>query len=290
MSTSGPIPWPNRETGETWHLEKDPDSEARIWLSSQGKILWHPPEQNDTITFEERTLPNEGDNLEQRILDFETLEDANWKRFYHGLIEDQDLNPEDPKKPFWSVGTAGEERGIMDSPEDDVPMEDEGGLEYHQETCVAHRVEPHAMASIREGDKYFVSPWESIQEEMIMEEESRTAPTDPNVVTDITSDDATRLEGDGAVPVSPQEIERMTTEERKKWIDAMIEELESLKRREVYEEVTNQDLQRRYWSQGKRTKMVPGRLLTVKNHYMTVKVDGNQRHGWCAVEILNLDP
>ena len=67
----------------------------------------------------------------------------------------------------------------MDSPEEDVPTEDEGGLEYHPETCVAHRVEPHAMASIREGDKYFVSPWESIQEEMIMEEEKQDSTDRP---------------------------------------------------------------------------------------------------------------
>ena len=54
-----------------------------------------------------------------------------------------------------------------------------------------------------------------------MEEESRTVLTDSEVVTDTTADDVTRLEGDGAVPVSPQAIERMTTEERSKWIDAM---------------------------------------------------------------------
>ena len=77
VPTSGPLPWPKNEPKETWHVEQDPNSEARIWLSSQGKIRWHPPGQSDTITFEERALPNDGDDLNQRVLDFETLEHVN---------------------------------------------------------------------------------------------------------------------------------------------------------------------------------------------------------------------
>ena len=82
------------------------------------------------------------------------------------------------------------------------------------------------------------------------------------MIDDITAEDVAILEGDGAVPVSPQEIERMPEAEKIKWIDAMKEELNSLKRRDVYGEVTNQDLHQRYWSKGIRTKQVPGRMLT----------------------------
>ena len=121
-----------------------------------------------------------------------------------------------------------------------------------------------------------------------MEEESRTALTDSIVVNDITEEEVARLEGDGAVPVSPQEIERMQGEEKNKWIDSMKEELASLNRREVYDEVTNQDLHRRYWSKGIRTKQVPGRLLTIKKPLHDG--EGGWKHKARAVVCGNCEP
>eukprot|EP00974_Lingulodinium_polyedra_P068702 6653325-Lingulodinium_polyedra.AAC.1 len=45
----------------------------------------------------------------------------------------------------------------------------------------------------------------------------------------------------------------------------MKEELSSLDKREVYEEVVAGDLQKRYWSKGIRTNKVPARCFLLKN-------------------------
>ena len=75
------------------------------------------------------------------------MDDVNWKRFHHGLVEAHELIPEDRKS-----GSLEEEHGITNDLASEAP-----------------RVEPHVMAvhsSIHEGGKYFVAPWQSIQEEM----------------------------------------------------------------------------------------------------------------------------
>ena len=56
----------------------------------------------------------------------------------------------------------------------------------------------------------------------------------------------------------------MTGSAREMWIKAMKEELDSLVERDVKVDVTNQDIQRMYWSHGTRTKTVPARLLPIK--------------------------
>ena len=43
-----------------------------------------------------------------------------------------------------------------------------------------------------------------------MEEESKVFVANSTVVGDITEEDVSRLEGDGSVPISTQEIERVT--------------------------------------------------------------------------------
>eukprot|EP00974_Lingulodinium_polyedra_P049903 4800638-Lingulodinium_polyedra.AAC.1 len=47
------------------------------------------------------------------------------------------------------------------------------------------------------------------------------------------------------------------------WIEAMTEELRSLDKREVYDEMTA-ELHKRYWSRGIRTEKVPARCILVK--------------------------
>ena len=75
----------------------------------------------------------------------------------------------------------------------------------------------------------------------------------------------------------------MTGSAKEMWIRAMQEELDSLVTRDVKVDVTNQDLQRMYWSQGKRTKTVPARLLPIKKPLRDGKGDGKQQQGsWYA--------
>eukprot|EP00975_Prorocentrum_lima_P052485 11001700-Prorocentrum_lima.AAC.1 len=48
--------------------------------------MWNPPNENECITLEERTLPNEHpDSLMKKIHGHDTGGDVPWNRFYHGL-------------------------------------------------------------------------------------------------------------------------------------------------------------------------------------------------------------
>ena len=214
-----------------------------MWLSSQGRILWHPPEQSEIITFEERTLPDIGDPLEERVRDFETVEDAEWKRFYHGVFEEEMHDPDSSLR----VPASGAERGFPADPEVEDPRDEEGeAAEYIgiHSTMKCEHDEQMARGMFYEGDKYFVVPWRDIEEEVMMEEESKVFVSHSTVVEDISEEDVSRLEGDGSVPISPQEIEKMTGAEREKWIKAITDELGSLVEVDVKLDVTNQDLQR----------------------------------------------
>eukprot|EP00974_Lingulodinium_polyedra_P041112 3950680-Lingulodinium_polyedra.AAC.1 len=56
----------------------------------------------------------------------------------------------------------------------------------------------------------------------------------------------------------------MSPAEQAVWVKAMEEELSSLDKRDVYEEMIAAYLQRRYWSKGIRAKKVPARCLFLK--------------------------
>ena len=54
VATSGPLPWPTKQK-EVWRLEEEPEGQGQIWMRNEGRVLWHPPEEEDAVTFEERT-------------------------------------------------------------------------------------------------------------------------------------------------------------------------------------------------------------------------------------------
>eukprot|EP00975_Prorocentrum_lima_P026102 5486225-Prorocentrum_lima.AAC.1 len=48
--------------------------------------MWNPPDENDCITFEERSFPEEhSDSLMKKMHEHDTAGDMQWNRFYHGL-------------------------------------------------------------------------------------------------------------------------------------------------------------------------------------------------------------
>eukprot|EP00975_Prorocentrum_lima_P032320 6787467-Prorocentrum_lima.AAC.1 len=48
--------------------------------------MWHPPGNNDCITFEERSFPDEHpDSLMKKLHEHDTTGDVRWNRFYQGL-------------------------------------------------------------------------------------------------------------------------------------------------------------------------------------------------------------
>ena len=57
IAASGPRPWPKMDNKETWHLEKEPDGDKRVWISNKRRIRWKTPAEEDRVTFEERTEP-----------------------------------------------------------------------------------------------------------------------------------------------------------------------------------------------------------------------------------------
>ena len=76
--------------------------------------------------------------------------------------------------------------------------------------------------------------------------------------------DIERLEGEGTSEVKPSDIETMTGTEREIWVSAMKDELESMRKRDVFVEVTNAQLASTYWPKGVNTKQLPSKLVTVK--------------------------
>eukprot|EP00975_Prorocentrum_lima_P024463 5142516-Prorocentrum_lima.AAC.1 len=48
--------------------------------------MWNPPNQNDCITFEEGSFPDEHPgSLMKKMHTHDTTGDVQWNRFYHGL-------------------------------------------------------------------------------------------------------------------------------------------------------------------------------------------------------------
>ena len=88
IRASAPVPWPDQDF-ETWKVVKNPlDESAKVWLSNKSRIKWSTPDDMETPTFEERTLP---DQYEEHvdILDearrLETRPEKDWRRFRHGV-------------------------------------------------------------------------------------------------------------------------------------------------------------------------------------------------------------
>ena len=71
----------------------------------------------------------------------------------------------------------------------------------------------------------------------------------------------------------------MAGEKQEVWIGSMRNELGSLEARDVNEDVTNEDLQRRYWSKGINVKIVLARLLPIKKPSMMEKEGGWRKQG-----------
>ena len=113
--------------------------------------------------------------------DFETVEDAEWKRFYHGVIEEDEFDQESMR-----VSAQGAERGFSADPDEDGPRcEEREAEEYVGGIHTAMSCEPCEMLAhgmFNENDKYFVVPWKDIEEEMKMEEESKAFVSHSTVV------------------------------------------------------------------------------------------------------------
>ena len=65
-------------------VERDPKSGTIIWISTQGTVKWEAPPTEEFITFEERSTGAQ--HIDPWIRDFETVQEARWKRFRHGLV------------------------------------------------------------------------------------------------------------------------------------------------------------------------------------------------------------
>ena len=68
-------------------------------MSSTGRILWTAPDEEDAVTFEERTFPTEKEGIEQLVLDLDTPSDGQWRQFYHSLEMEMDIDEELAESP-----------------------------------------------------------------------------------------------------------------------------------------------------------------------------------------------
>ena len=221
VATYAPLPWP-KETKEIWKIEEEPQGNGRVWISDAGRILWHPPMEDDTVTFEERTLPKEMDGIEQLIRSKEMEGEMQWRRFYHGLSN----------------------------------MESDKEEEEMSERPSAHTVRAKKAHACSE---YVINSYKGSQEELEHE-----AHYSQNCVDETEFEkkwNPETLEGEGAVNVNPSTIEKLPEGEKKIWIDAMSQELDSLCMREVYTEVNEESLPRNF--RGKLTRL-PSKMVTVK--------------------------
>ena len=103
--------------------------------------------------------------------------------------------------------------------------------------CVASNPDNKANA-------YFVNSLPCSDEECEQEQQSKSWSPDPTI-NDITQDDVERLERPGAAPINTQRIERISPADQAMWIEAMREEMNSLDKRDAYEEVTAEDLHKK---------------------------------------------
>ena len=76
-------------------------------MSNKGRILWNAPNEEDTVTFEERTLPSESSGIEQRVLDLDTPTDTHWRKFFHRLDVETDSEEEAADSPRAQCGYTG---------------------------------------------------------------------------------------------------------------------------------------------------------------------------------------
>ena len=286
VSASAPRPWPKASNKEVWHLEKEPDGEGRIWMSNKGRIPWKTPSVEDAVTFEERTLPLESSGIEQRVMDLDTPSDVSWRKFNHRLEmeeeSDEDL-ADDPKAQWCEADEDGMVKIVSSLSRvrrDDAPgssekvipktaveesPKSEANVSSAENEVVLHESRPQTSAK---GRVYYVNSLAGIEEEAHSEEVSvqgtQEAEMHPDCVENITQDDIERLEGEGTLSVKSSDIEKMSGDEQDIWIKALKEELDSLQKMEVYDDVTDSDLATKYWSKAVRTKKIPAMVVTVK--------------------------
>eukprot|EP00974_Lingulodinium_polyedra_P016716 1621894-Lingulodinium_polyedra.AAC.1 len=42
-ATSGPVPWPEKGPKEKGRAQEDPEAGTRIWITTQGNVMWKAP-------------------------------------------------------------------------------------------------------------------------------------------------------------------------------------------------------------------------------------------------------
>ena len=75
VAAPAPRPWPRPFNKEVWHIVEQPNGPGQKWMSSKGRSLWSAPSEQDAVTFEERTEPDQLPGLENRICDIDSPED-----------------------------------------------------------------------------------------------------------------------------------------------------------------------------------------------------------------------
>ena len=71
-------------------MEQSPEGEGRVWLNNKGRVIWSVPDEDETVTFQERNFPEAQNGIEKVVIGMESTEDRQWRRFYHSLEVSQD--------------------------------------------------------------------------------------------------------------------------------------------------------------------------------------------------------
>ena len=68
------------------------------------------------------------------------------------------------------------------------------------------------------------------------------------------------------IPVTIKEIRHMGSEEKDKWIKALVKELESLLDRKTFVKLTKKQANDLYWRNGIKTKNLPSKIVCVEKN------------------------
>ncbi len=132
------------------------------------------------------------------------------------------------------------------------------------ETPEAPEEEGHNVRGVAAvGWMYYVNSRDGAEQELQDEVQSREG-VGQEYSSEVASEDIERLEGEGPTASKPNDIENMVGGERSMWIAALPAELDSFKKLEVFDEVSNVDTHDRYWSKGIRTQNRPSKCVAAK--------------------------
>ena len=88
---SAPTPWPN-DSVPTWRIITNPVGHEKVWVSSEGTVLWNTPKDGDILTFEQRSIPDHSSGIKEKATAADLQTDRDWRRFKHGLPTEESMN------------------------------------------------------------------------------------------------------------------------------------------------------------------------------------------------------